>query len=283
MSDIIRRTGIVSTGNSSSATLNAAGVFTGTTEEILPYAQITVMVKASHASATDGLSIQWSSDGTNFDDTDVFTIPANKGKVFTFGAQARYFRVVYTNGGTNQTFFRLHTTLKMFSQKPSTHRIQDTISTDDDAEIVKAIITGDDGQGNFANVRVDNIGRLLVSDIATTPTATTEIVQAALTSTNGSVDTIYTITNGKMLTIQLFQAGAEANSIGGSKVTLYEDPNGDLSVLNLISVIYVNGTSFQNNITSSFTGNGTRRIVLRRTALAGASREIFGRWKGYEE
>ena len=274
---------VVSTANSSTTPLTSGSSFTGTFQEVLKYSHLIILVFADEVSATDGLEIQWSTDGTNIDDTDNFTIPANNGKVFSFAMQAKYVRVKYTNGATGQAAFRLQTLLKILPGKGSTHRLNDNLSGEDDAEIVKAIISGDDGTGTFMNAKVDGIGRLLVSDVATTPLATTEVVQTAQTSTNGSVDTIYTITNGSTLTIQLFQAGAEANSIGGSKVELFEDPEGDLSPLTLISAVYINGSSFQNNITSAFTGDGTRRIVMRRTALAGSAREIFGRWKGYEE
>src|SRR3989304_6254497 len=64
--DIISKT-VVSTNNSSISTLGISGVFTGTWEDILNYAMVSVQVYSSHASATDGLSIQWSSNGTNID------------------------------------------------------------------------------------------------------------------------------------------------------------------------------------------------------------------------
>ena len=284
MSDINRGgSNRVDTGNSSTSTLTANSTFTGTWVEVLEFAHITVQVRASHDSATDGLSIQWSSDGSNIDDTDTFKVVANTGKIFTFGPQARYMRIVYTNGGTNQTSFRLQTILKLHSQKPSSHRINASIMTEDDAELVKAVLAGEDGTGVFRNIRADSAGRLLISSDTATPVDTTAVVTTILSSINTATDTIYTIPNGTTLTIQLFEAGAEASSVGGSKVTLYEDPNGNLSVLNIISTIYVNGSSYQNSISQEFTGNGTRRIVMRRNVFAGASREVYGRWKGFEQ
>ncbi len=133
--------------------------------------------------------------------------------------------------------------------------------------------------------KVDNSGRLQITSVAATPIDTTEVVQVAQgdVSSGSPQDTIYTITNGDTLNIQTLQAGAEENTTGGSKIELYEDPNGDLSTLNLIAAIYVNGNSSQDDISQSFEGDGTRRIVLRRTAIAGAAREVFGRWKGFEE
>lgn len=275
--------GIVDTANSSTSILTAGSVFTGSFVEILDYHHITILVSSDVASATDGLEIQHSSDGVNVDDTDKFTIPAATGKIFSFGPESKYYRIKYTNGGTNQSSFRLQVILKTATQKPSSHRIKDSIASDDDAELTKAILAGQDGTGAFKNVRLDTAGRLLVSSDIATPVDTVAVSQTARSSISSSSDTIYTITNGKTLVIQLFEAGAEANSIGGSQVLLFEDPNGDLSVLNLISAIYVNGSSFQNSVTDEFVGNGTRRIVMRRNPLAGGSREIYGRWKGFEQ
>lgn len=155
--------GVVSTANSSSTPLGAAGVFTGTFEDVLAVGHITIQVRANVASATDGLSIQWSADGVTAHDTDVFTVPANTGKVYTFGPQARYFRIVYTNGGTLQTSFSLHVIKKTFSQKPSSHRLQDMISNDDDAELTKGIVAARKDDGTFTNIGATNDSRLKVS------------------------------------------------------------------------------------------------------------------------
>lgn len=284
MGDINRNgSNIVDSGNSTDSTLTANSVFTGAWKDVLEFAHVTVQVIASHISAVNGLEIQWSSNGTDIDDYERFTVPANTGKAFTFGPQARYMRVKYTNGGTNQTSFRLQTILKQFVQKASSHKISDEISTQDDAELTKSIMAGESGSGNFKNLRTDSAGRLLVSSDIATPVDTTAIVQSAQSSINTATDTVYTITNGKVLTIQLFEGGAEANSNGGSKISILEDPNGNLSVLNVISIIYVNGSSYQNSISQEFTGNGTRRIVIRREIFAGSSREVYGRWKGFEQ
>lgn len=284
MADINRgSSNTVDSGNSSIATLSNGAVFTGTWKEVLEFALITIQVIASHASATDGLEIQWSSDASNIDDTDKYTVPAATGKVFTFGPQVRYFRIKYTNGATTQTYFRLQTILKLAGQKASSHRISDDISAQDDAELVKAVLSGENAVGNFTNLRTDSAGRLLISSDVATPVDTTAVTQTAVSSINSDTDTIYTITNGKTLTIQLFEAGCEANATGGSKVALYEDPNGNLSVLNPISIIYINGASNQNSVSTEFVGNGTRRIVMRRSIFSGGSREIYGRWRGYEQ
>jgi hypothetical protein len=160
----VHSSGEVSTNNSTSSVLLADAVYTGTTEDILNESVLIVTVFSNVASATDGLQVQWSTDGSNWDGSDDFTIPANTQKTFSFQPVARYFRVKYTNGGSDQTVFRLQTLLKASYVKPSSHRIQDSISTDDDAELTKSVITGENGVGVFKNVIVTADGNLSVAN-----------------------------------------------------------------------------------------------------------------------
>lgn len=125
---------IVSTVNSSVATLTSGSVFTGAGEDASNFSEVRVSVFASHASATDGLSMQQSPDNSNWDVIDTYTIPATTGKTFVVPRQARYFRVVYTNGGTNQTSFRLQTILNRVGSASSSQRTQDGYSNENDFE-----------------------------------------------------------------------------------------------------------------------------------------------------
>jgi hypothetical protein len=71
-------------------------------------------------------------------------------------------RVVYTNGGADQLVFRLQTICKGKNTKASSHRVKDDISGDDDATLVKAAITGINGNGLWHNVKCDEDGHLSV-------------------------------------------------------------------------------------------------------------------------
>jgi hypothetical protein len=136
---------VISTVNSSTATLGIGAVFTGTSEDITEYADIRVYVFADQASATDGLSIQQSSNGTNWDVTDVYTIPASTGKTFSVPASAKFYRVVYTNGGVANTAFRLQTIFRKVVTKSSSVRPQDARTNDNDMEEAAAYISGFNG------------------------------------------------------------------------------------------------------------------------------------------
>lgn len=126
----------ISTINSSAATLTSGSVFTGTSEDVTNYGLINVIVFSDVASATNGLSIQQSPDGTNWDILDPYTIAANTGKTFSVPRQGRFFRVVYTNGGTNQASFRLQTIFTPNVSKGSSVRPADSISNENDLEQV---------------------------------------------------------------------------------------------------------------------------------------------------
>lgn len=140
--------GVISTVNSSTSTLAISGVFTGTSEEVTAYSSITIYVYTNVASATDGLSIQQSNDGTNWDVIDVYTVPAmtaGQGKTYGVQATARYFRLVYTNGGTIQGTFRLQTVYHKYAERTSSVRPQDARSNDNDfSEVIayNAIFNG---------------------------------------------------------------------------------------------------------------------------------------------
>jgi hypothetical protein len=155
--------GLVDDNNSTSISLGIDEVFTGKACEILNYGMVFVNIISNVASAPDGLSVQQSSDGTNWDHSDDYTIPAGTGKNYSLNPHSKYYRVVYTNGGTAQTYFRLQSIIKGYS-KDSSHRIKDEISGDDDCTLVKAAITGENGNGQWHNVKTTADGNLTISD-----------------------------------------------------------------------------------------------------------------------
>lgn len=149
--------GIVSNANSTTASLGAGATFTGTAEEVSDYASITVQVFTDQASAASGFKPQYSIDATNWDDGDSYTIaitPAGNGKYFSFPPQAKYFRMVYTNGGTIQTAFRLQTIFRRSTVKSSSHRIGDTMDDENDSELVKANMMARTVAGIHTNVEM---------------------------------------------------------------------------------------------------------------------------------
>lgn len=176
-------TGTVSTNNSSTATLTANSVFTGTSDDALNYNEVRITIFADVVSATDGLSIQQSSDNTNWDVTDTYTIAASTGKTYSVPRQARYIRVVYTNGPAAQGAFRLQMILNRSGARVSSQRPNDAYTNETDLEQQQSFLmnfngtTWDrargttlgsyniirDASGNSRGANVNQYGQLSVS------------------------------------------------------------------------------------------------------------------------
>jgi hypothetical protein len=159
----VSQKGEVDENNSSSTLLGISEVFTGTKTNILNGGIYFISVFSDVGSATDGLSIEQSSDGINWDHSDAYTIPSGVGKNYSINPFAKFARVVYTNGGIAQNSFRLQVISKGNSLS-SSHRIQDPITDEDDAELFKSIITGQQPDGVFENVKINPDQALFVTN-----------------------------------------------------------------------------------------------------------------------
>lgn len=155
----------VSTNNSTVATLGIGANFTPTADDVLGYTTVTITLFSNVDSATDGMTFQFSSDNSNWDDTNTFTYTAAKGtRRFEFPVTARYFRVNYTNGGTGQGSFRVQTILHRQCMVTSIHRLVDDISPDRSATLVKAVIAAQSaGTGDYMVVQATASGHFKVS------------------------------------------------------------------------------------------------------------------------
>lgn len=128
--------GLVSEDNSSSTPLTASGRFTGEWQDTLNYNVIIIGVIADTDSIPNGLEVQWSADGELVTQNDIFSIYSDTGKVFTFSPANRYVRVLYSNGSIAQDLLNIQTILKKAGFKASSHKVEDPIVGEDDAELV---------------------------------------------------------------------------------------------------------------------------------------------------
>ena len=166
--DDISINGWVDENNSSHTPLGAGQTFTGVATNILQASIIYVTVYSDKASAENGLIIEQghSENGIetiHWDNTDEFSILASSGKTFSIQPALQYLRVRYVNGAQAQTDFRLHVVIKRNMGLDSTHRVQDSIVDDDDARLVKAVITGKDAHDTFVNFGATSNGNFKVS------------------------------------------------------------------------------------------------------------------------
>jgi hypothetical protein len=166
-------TGTLDAGNSSIVALGAGGVFTGTAFDITSYAAINVNVKSDVASATNGVKVEFSTDGTNWDHSHSTTYSGTTGVGYIFNAEFRYARVVYTNGASAQAFFRLQTIFKTTLVKSSLYTLDQTVTGNMFAELGKNVIIGKTtgGGGGFVDVKVNPSGALTTETQLTSGTA----------------------------------------------------------------------------------------------------------------
>ena len=149
---VTEENGHVCVDNSYSGDLAGGVPFTGDWQDTLNYNVIIIGITTSQASATDGLSVEWSSDGITKTQDDVFSLTAGASKVFTFSPANRYFRIVYTNGPTLTTM-DVQSIFKKAGFKASSHRISDSIIGEDDAELVTNVNKAKSAlTSNFENI-----------------------------------------------------------------------------------------------------------------------------------
>lgn len=151
-----RADGIVS-GNSSTTPLTASATFTGAWFDTDGYAGFAVLVKSDKVSATNGLQIQFSPDnGTTIVDTIFLTYSSaslNDGIRESGALSARYIRVVYQNGGTNQTNFYISTSLTVTPvQSPLTTVEQQETGSDIVSVGKNAIFAQDPSATTYQNI-----------------------------------------------------------------------------------------------------------------------------------
>lgn len=120
------------------------------------------------------------------------------------------------------------------------------------------------------------------SPIPTVPSGAIEKGAEEYGEVVGQDDHEYVITDGTTLTIQRLTASGE-DSLNGNICELWYDPNGDKTGMTLICVINTDGNFDYKDLNNEYTGNGTRRIVMRRRRLAGGVAYIYAKWQGYEE
>lgn len=183
----------ISSGNSTVATLSGGATFTGSWVEILEFVHVSVLLKADVPSAASGVKIEWSADGSTVHADDLFTHAGTHGDQWTFGITSRYARVRYINGASPQSSFVLQTILHRTPSKPSSHRIDDAVDADDDAELVKAVLTVKTPNGDYLNVPGDDDGNLVITalpgfgadfafgDVQTSATATVPVRRTTYT------------------------------------------------------------------------------------------------------
>lgn len=153
----------VSTNNSTTTQLAANQTFTGVADLVTEYGTVLVAVYSNVTSAANGLKFQTSNDQVNWYNLEEYTFNGTDVSVYSMSPGGKYFRVVYTNNGAATTGFYIHTTYKQGYVKPSSHRVGDNITGENDSELVKAVLTAEMPNGTYTNINATAGGNLKVS------------------------------------------------------------------------------------------------------------------------
>lgn len=242
----------VSSANSSTATLTGGGTFTGEWTDVSGYNSTMVAVRTD----VDGsYAIQYSPDATNVDS--VLTRYYRTSEInppHRFTNTRRYMRVVYTNGASAQTFFRLQVMLGDFTALNAP--LDGTLSDDFDATAVRPTRYDDEAvlglrQGHSPNLKFgynDDV------DIGTE-------VMAAFGGTFIPLET------AGVLTVASSDA---ADTTGGTGASTILVTGIDANRESQVEVITMNGTT---NVVTSSTWLGINRTVV---LLAGTAKQNVG-------
>lgn len=155
---------VVSSLNSSSSNLLANNPFIGTGESVLGYTNIVITLISDVPSAAGGFEIQFSYDGSDWEVSDQYTYEdVGVLKTYTIQRIEQYFRVVYTNGSSDQTHFHLRCIFNTVGGIHSSHRVGDVITDEDDAQLTKAVLSGRQPNGEQINIDATPGGELKTS------------------------------------------------------------------------------------------------------------------------
>lgn len=177
-----------STLNSTISTLAIGASWTGTGEDVSNYGVINVSCHSNVASAASGLEFQCSPDNVTWYTSDSYTIAADALKVYSLAPPLKYFRVKYTNDGISQAQFFVQTFYRQTYVKPSSHRIGDEVSAEDDAELTTSQIVGltTGGGGGYRAVKVNPSGALTVDSTVSSSALPTGAATSALQTTGNT-------------------------------------------------------------------------------------------------
>lgn len=154
--------------NSSTTPLAGGATFTGAAIDTSGYSSISLIIASDVASAANGVIIEYSGDGVNWEEGTVGTYTPgaapNAGQVFGGGLRAKYARVVFINGASAQASFRMYTTLRTTPMVADLIDMEMVIGSNTHGIVTKSVITGKTtaGGGAFVDVKVNPSGTLTV-------------------------------------------------------------------------------------------------------------------------
>ena len=153
---------VLDSNNTRLTTLLANATYTGTATDVSNYESIRIWVYTDQASAAGGLTISFSADNVNYSVEQTFTITASNAEHIVLHRRAKYFKLSYTNGTTNQGIMQLQTYLEPIVIDQNVVQLSESIDGNDTGTLIRGVIVGQytSGGGGYANVKVTSLGAL---------------------------------------------------------------------------------------------------------------------------
>lgn len=246
--------------NTTSTPLGSNATFTGEWQDCLNYQEVNVSIVSDKNSATNGLVFQWSADGTNIGDTDVFSYyTANGGTNYTPNPSFHYVRMVYTNGAVAQGSFSLQTILRRGMTGGSFHRIDSTLKDDADARLVMSVPKLKTAANTYVSQTATTAGNAKVSIeeiesgviIPVNLQSSASIYNGSKTAPTGTAEAIATTQTIKSVTVKALSTNTVAIYVGATGVTtstgveLLSGESVSLDIDNLSKVFVIGGSASQ--------------------------------------
>jgi hypothetical protein len=220
---------VVSTGNSTTTPLGIGATFTGAWEDVLDYSVISIVSRSNVNPNINGVLFQFSADGVTLDRSTA-TEMASPTWVVQVPVMARYFRIVYTNGGSAQANFALTTiyhTIGVTSGEPlSNASASGSVSATGASPIINAHLVVRDASGIYRRPAIDSQNYLHVGiGTVTTTVPTREAIaitaaRAVIADSATDVQILAANTNRRGATIYNDSSATLYLGIGTGAVTL---------------------------------------------------------------
>jgi hypothetical protein len=144
------------------ATLAAGATFQGVGEDVSQYGRVGVAIRSDNA--TDGvLTIEVSHDGVTWSGPPRVISDARFAQPVMWNIVEKYFRIKYVNGTTEATNLSIQVQYSVNADISLGHPLNETLLNEMGANLTRSVLVGEDNEGTYRNVPVDDKGQLAVN------------------------------------------------------------------------------------------------------------------------
>lgn len=263
------------------STLNADEVYTSAWIDTDGFNLIELFITSNVTSATDGLEIQFTDDvqGSQtrrfsrfytFGSSDV----TNGYQKLTIPTALDGFRVIYTNGTTQQTNFYLEATLKT-NGIIDTVRLNTNLDDDTEANLTRSVLVGKNPSGTYANIAISDDNSLGVNIQG--QGATTAFGELAVAQATSRISEIFNESiNTDTVVLHQNQSGSVSHAFNMAKIATGAKTHSGAELITRETIPYTAGQGCVGRFQALFTTG-----VANSTQYIGSGNSLNGFFFGY--